>query len=214
MSEVSYAELIQMNVFFFFFSNCVLCFFQTVVLEKILGSPLDSKENQPVNLKRHQPWIFIGSSDAEAEALKLWPSDVKSRLLGKDSNGRKDWGRKEKWGDRGWDGWMASLAQWTCVWVNSGRWWRTGKPGVLLSVGSQRVRHNWATEQRQCFSQRQAVTFYWKDPNTLWLSTVYLFGSFLVVRHACPASSSLLAQRHTWVLESGGLHFNPVSAKC
>ena len=109
-----------------------------MVLEKILGSPLDSKEIQPVNLKRHQPWIFIGSSDAEAEALKLWPSDVKSRLLGKDSNGRKDWGWKEKWGDRGWDGWMASLAQWTCVWANSGRWWRTGKPGVLLSVGSQR----------------------------------------------------------------------------
>ena len=49
--------------------------------------------------------------------------------------------------DRGWDGWMASPTQWTWVWVNSGRWWRTGKPGVLHSMGMQRVRHNLATKQ-------------------------------------------------------------------
>ena len=48
--------------------------------------------------------------------------------------------------DRGWDGWMASLTQWTWVWVSSGSWWWTGKPGVLQSMGSQRVRHNWVTE--------------------------------------------------------------------
>ena len=48
--------------------------------------------------------------------------------------------------DRGWDGWMVSLTQWTWVWANSGRWWRAGKPGVLQSMWSQRVRHNWATE--------------------------------------------------------------------
>ena len=48
--------------------------------------------------------------------------------------------------DRGWDGWMASLAQWTWVWVSSGSWWWTGKPGVLQSMGSQRVGHDWATE--------------------------------------------------------------------
>ena len=45
--------------------------------------------------------------------------------------------------DKGWDGWMASLTRWTWVWVNSGSWWRTGRPGVLQSMGSQRVRHNW-----------------------------------------------------------------------
>ena len=45
-----------------------------------------------------------------------------------------------------WDGWMASPIQWTWVWVNSSCWWWTGKPGVLQSMGSQRVRHNWATE--------------------------------------------------------------------
>ena len=48
--------------------------------------------------------------------------------------------------DRGWDGWMASPTLWTWVWANSGSWWWTGKPGVLQSVGSQRVRHDWATE--------------------------------------------------------------------
>ena len=48
--------------------------------------------------------------------------------------------------DRGWDGWMASPTQWTWVWVNSGNWWWTGRPGMLQSMGSQRVRHDWATE--------------------------------------------------------------------
>ena len=48
--------------------------------------------------------------------------------------------------DRGWDVWMASPTRWTWVWVNFESWWWTGKPGVLQSMGSQRVRHNWATE--------------------------------------------------------------------
>ena len=48
--------------------------------------------------------------------------------------------------DRGWDGWMASLTRWTWVWVNSGSWWWTGRPGMLQSMGLQRVGHNWATE--------------------------------------------------------------------
>ena len=48
--------------------------------------------------------------------------------------------------DRGWDGWMASVTQWTWIWGNSGNWWLTGRPGVLQSMGSQKVRHGWATE--------------------------------------------------------------------
>ena len=48
--------------------------------------------------------------------------------------------------NRGWDGWMASLTQWTRVWVNSGSWWWTGRPGMLQSMGSQRVGHGWVTE--------------------------------------------------------------------
>ena len=59
------------------------------------------------------------------------------------------WQRLKAGGDRdgrGWDGWMASLTQWTWVWVNSGSWWWTGRPGVLQSTGSQRVGHDWETE--------------------------------------------------------------------
>ena len=108
----------------------------TVVLDKMLQSPLDSKQIKPVNPKGNQPWIFIGKTDAEAEAPILRPPDAKSWLIGKDwfweslkAGGEGD--------DRGWDGWMASPTQWTWVWAKSGRWWRTGRPGMLQSTGSQ-----------------------------------------------------------------------------
>ena len=55
-------------------------------------------------------------------------------------------GGRRRGDDRGWDDWMASLTRWTWVWVNSGSWWWTGRPGVLRFMGSQRVGHNWATE--------------------------------------------------------------------
>ena len=67
-----------------------------VVLEKALESPLDSKEIKPIHPKGNQPWIFIGRTDAEAEAPIFWLPDVKSRLIGKDSNAGKDWRQKEK----------------------------------------------------------------------------------------------------------------------
>ena len=70
--------------------------FWIVVLEKTLVNPLDSKEIKPVNPKGNQPWIFIGSTDAEAEAPTLWPPDPKSQLIGKDPDARKDWRQKEK----------------------------------------------------------------------------------------------------------------------
>ena len=66
------------------------------MLEKTLVSLLDSKEIEPVNPKGNQPWIFIGRTDAEAEAPKLWPPDVKSWLIEKDPNAGKDWGQEEK----------------------------------------------------------------------------------------------------------------------
>ena len=71
-------------------------FFQTVVLEKTLGSCLDGKEIKPVDPKGNQPWIFNESTDAEAEAPILWPPDEKSWLTGKDLDDGKDWRRKEK----------------------------------------------------------------------------------------------------------------------
>ena len=70
--------------------------FQTVVLEKSLESPLDSKEIKPVNPKGNQSWIFIGRTDAEAEAPIVWPPDVKSRLIGKVPDAGKDWGQEKK----------------------------------------------------------------------------------------------------------------------
>ena len=67
-------------------------FFQTVVLEKTLESPLDCKEIKPVNPKGNQPWIFTGRTDAPI----LWPPDAKSQLIGKDPDAGKDWRQKEK----------------------------------------------------------------------------------------------------------------------
>ena len=117
--------------------------FWTVVLEETPESPLNSKEIKPVHPEGNEPWVFTGRTDAEAEASILWPPDVKSWLTGKDPEGRRS---GEQWGDKGWDSWIASSTQWTGVWVGSGRWWRTGRPGVLQSMGSQRVGHNWAAE--------------------------------------------------------------------
>ena len=70
--------------------------FWTVVLEKTLESPLDCKEIQPVHPKVNQSWIFIGSTDAEAETPILWPPDAKSWLIWKDPDVGKGWGQEEK----------------------------------------------------------------------------------------------------------------------
>ena len=70
--------------------------FWTVVLEKTLESPLDCKEIQPVIPKENPPWIFIGRTDAEAEAPILWPPDAKNWLIGKDPDAGRDWTQEEK----------------------------------------------------------------------------------------------------------------------
>ena len=120
--------------------------FWTVVLEKNLESPLDSKEIQPVHPKGNQSQIFIGGTDAEAETPILWPPDVKNRLIGKDPDAGKDWRQGEKGMTEDEMVGMTSLTPWTWVWVSCGSWWWTGKPGMLQSMGSQRVGHNWVTE--------------------------------------------------------------------
>ena len=115
-----------------------------VVLEKTLESPLDCKEIQPVHPKGNQSWVFIGRTDAEAE----------TPVLATSCKELTHWKRPWSWGglgaggegdDRGWDGWMASPARWTWVWVNPGSWW-IGRPGVLQLMGLQRVGHGWVTE--------------------------------------------------------------------
>ena len=70
--------------------------FWSVLLEKTLESPLDSKEIKTVNRKGNQPWIFTGRTDAEAETQILWPPNAKSQLTGKDPEAEKDWGQEEK----------------------------------------------------------------------------------------------------------------------
>ena len=119
--------------------------FWTVVLEKTLESPLDCKEIQPVKPKRNQSWVFIGRTDDEAEnsnTLATWWEEL------------THWKRPWCWerlkaggegGSRGGDGWMVSLTQRKWVWASYGSWW-PGKSGMLQSMGSQRVEHDWATE--------------------------------------------------------------------
>ena len=70
--------------------------FQIVVLEKTLESPLYCKEIKPINPKGNQSWIFIGRTEAEAEALIPWPLDAKSQLIVKDTDGGKDWRKKKR----------------------------------------------------------------------------------------------------------------------
>ena len=82
--------------------------------------------------------VFIGISQHSHSNEKSW-------LIG------KDWcweglGAGGEGDDRGWDGWIASPTRWMWVWAISGSWWWTGRPGVLQFMGSQRVRHDWATE--------------------------------------------------------------------
>ena len=105
---------------------------------------LGLQEIQPVHSKGDQSWVFIGRTDAKAETPILRPPHAKSWLIGKDSDAGRDWGQEEKGTTE--DGWMASPTRWTWVWVNSGSWWWTGRPGVLRFMGSQRVGHYWATE--------------------------------------------------------------------
>ena len=119
--------------------------FWTVVLEKTLESPLACKEIQAVHLKGNQSRMFIGRIDAAVETQILWPPDVKNRLMGKDPDVGKDWRQEKKGMTR--MRWLDGITdRWTWVWASSGSWWWTGRPGVLQSMGSQRVRHNWKTE--------------------------------------------------------------------
>ena len=97
------------------------CCFWTVVLDTT-KSPLDCKEIQSVHPRGSQSCIFIGRTDVEAETPILWPPDVMNWLIWKDSNAGKDWRQEEKGNDRGWDGWILLLSQWTWVWVNFRRW--------------------------------------------------------------------------------------------
>ena len=144
--------------------------FWTVVLEKTLERPLDCKEIQSVNPKGNQPCKFIWRTDAEAAVY--WP-DAKSQLTGKDDAG-KDWRQEEKgMTEDKMVGWHHQL-QWTWVWASYGRWWRTGKPGMLQCKGSWRVGHDWMTEQQQQWQPGQIRTHESKalaPPGSRWVTS-------------------------------------------
>ena len=116
-------------------------YFWAVVLEKTLESHLDCKEIKSANPKGNQPWIFIGRTDAEAEAPIFQLPPVKSRLIGKAPDAEKDWEQEEKRvTEEEMDGWHHSLNG--LEFEHSGRQWRTGKIGMLSSMGLERVGHN------------------------------------------------------------------------
>ena len=113
-------------------------------------SPFDYKEIQPVNPKGNESWIFIGRTDAEAEAPVLWPPDAKNWLIWKDPDAGKDWGPEEKGMTEdemvGWHHELNGPQSEQSPGDSEER-----KPGVLQSMGSQTVGHNWVTEQQIIF---------------------------------------------------------------
>ena len=132
--------------------------FWSVVLEKTLESPLDCKEIQLLHSEGDQPWDFFGRTDAKAETPVLWPPHAKSWKRFWCWEGLRAGGEGD---NRGWDGWMASPILWTWVWVNSGSWWWTGRPGVLWFMGLQRVRHGWMTELNWTLFKTIAINNLW-----------------------------------------------------
>ena len=100
------------------------------------------------NSKENQPWIFSGRTDAEAET-----PNILATWCGELTNWKRPWcwerlKVKGEGGGRGWDGYIELPTQWTSVLANSGRYWRTGKPGKLQSMRLQRVRQDLVTEQQ------------------------------------------------------------------
>ena len=107
------------------------------------------KKIQPVHSEGDQPWDFIGRADAEAETPILWPPDAKNWLIWKDSDAGKNWGQEEKGTTQdamvGWHHWLNGHE-----FEQALGWWWTRKPGLLQSMGLQRVRHDWATDLTIC----------------------------------------------------------------
>ena len=112
---------------------------------RLLRVPWTPRKSNQSNLKEINPEYSLEGLVLKLQYLTTWCKEL------------TQWKRPWCWerlrageeGDRRWDGWMASPTEWTWVWANSGRWWRTGKPGMLQTMGSQRLRHDLTTEQKQ-----------------------------------------------------------------
>ena len=143
---------------------------------------LDSKEIQPVHPNGNQSWMSL-----EGLMLKLNINTLATWC--KELTHLKRpwyWERLKVGGEgdnRGWHGWMASPTQWTWVWINSGSWWWTGRPGMLQSMGSQRVdvteQLNWTELIWARFSQMNKLLYcHFKGKGTLLESGLLTFYSF------------------------------------
>ena len=129
---------------------------------------------ESLGLQGDQPWDSL-----EGMILKLKLQYFVHLMRRVDSLGKlwccEGLGKGEEGDDWGWDGWMASRARWTWVWVNSGRWWWTGRPGVLRFMGSQRVGQDWANELNWTDTLIKK-----KKPWNVWVHTVILAIQFMV----------------------------------
>ena len=142
----------------------------TVVLGRLLWVPWTARRSNQSILKE-----INSEYSLKGLLLKLkyfvhrrWRTDSleKTLMLGK-TEGRKRRGFTTT--NRGWDAWMASPTQWTWLWTSSGRWWRTRKPGMLQSTGSQKVKHAWLTEQQQqCYEIRNLQENCKKAKRSTW----------------------------------------------
>ena len=139
--------------------------FWTVVLEKTLESPLDSKEIQPVHPKGYQSWVFIGRTDAEAETPVLWPPHVTSWLIGKNPDAGSDWGRKRRgrqrmrWLDGITDLMGMSLSKFRDLVIDREAW-RAAIHGVTKSQTwlSDWTELNWSD---MCYRFKKQLESYW-----------------------------------------------------
>ena len=131
--------------------------FWTVVLEKTLESPLDSKEIQPVHSKGNQSWVFFGRTDAKAETAILWLSHAKSWLIGKDSDSGRDWNQEEKgMTEDEMAGWHHLLDEHEFVQTS----------GMLWFMGLQRFGHNWATGlnwTEDYYTRQRSHSSWWRN---------------------------------------------------
>ena len=143
-------------------------YFWTVVLEKTLQSPLDSKGIKPVHPKGNHSWIFIGRTNVKAEVLIFWPPDAKSWLIGKDPDAGKDWrqGKKGTTEDEmvGWHHRLNGHELEQPVGVGDGQ-----RSLVWCSSWGRKVRYGWATELNWTASRE-------------WSYTVLLINLFLEIK--------------------------------
>ena len=149
--------------------------------KRLLRVPLSARRSNQSILKEVSPEYALEGFmlKLKLQYLFTWDEEL--------THWKRSWGweRLQAGGEgdhRGWDGWMASPTQWTWVWASSDCWWWTGKPGVLQSMGSQKVGHNWATELNWLVALILVISIYVFSNFTIWISTrFFLFSVFLFI---------------------------------